>query len=76
MSPVNARKLKWPERDLNFLIDTAAPERRNKRRLRQIITEDEDFRHSFITDEKVFRRVMNDQEIFLKYYKKTITDRS
>jgi hypothetical protein len=54
------------DRDLNFLIAAAAPDVRDKSRLREIIAEDEDFRNSFIGDEKVFRRLMDDDRFFLK----------
>jgi hypothetical protein len=54
------------ERDLDFLIDAAYPDMVDKIRLKQVLREDEEFRNSFITDEKVFRRLMNDEEIFLK----------
>ncbi|MBI5966241.1 MAG: hypothetical protein HY882_00085 [Deltaproteobacteria bacterium] len=53
-------------RDLDFLVETVSPEVKNKERLKQIIREDEDFRNSFIGDEKVFRRLMDEEETFLK----------
>jgi len=54
------------ERDLDFLVETVSPEVRNRQRLKEIIREDEDFRNSFIGDEKVFRRLMDEEETFLK----------
>ena len=54
------------ERDLDFLVETAFPEIRDKRRMKAILRGDEDFRRSFILEEKVFQRVMNDDEVFLK----------
>lgn len=54
------------EKDLDFLLETAAPEVADKPRLKQIIIQDEDFRNRFIGDQKVFRRLMDDDEIFLK----------
>ena len=53
-------------RDLDFLIETVSPDVTDKTRLKLIIDEDEDFRNTFVSDEKVFRRVMDDEEIFLK----------
>ncbi len=53
-------------RDLDFIIDTVSPEVRDRSHLKRIIEEDEDFRKSYIGDEKVFHRVMSDEEIFLK----------
>ncbi len=52
--------------DLDFLIETVHPEVIDKIRLKQIIREDEGFRNTFITDEKVFRRIIDDEEILLK----------
>ena len=54
------------DKDLDFLIETVHPEVIDKLKLRQIIREDEAFRNTFIADEKVFRRLMDDEEIFLK----------
>jgi len=51
---------------LDFLVDTASPEVTNKPKLKQIIREDEDCRNSFVADDKVFRKLMDDEEIFLK----------
>ena len=51
---------------MNFLIETVSPEMRDRNNLKRIIQEDEDFRKSYAGDEKVFRRVMNDEEILLK----------
>jgi hypothetical protein len=54
------------ERDLDFLIGTVHPEVIDKLKLKQILREDEGFRNTFIADEKVFRRLMGDEEIFLE----------
>ena len=66
MSQANLRRLRLTDRDLDFLVETASPEAAGKTRLKQIISEDEDFRSSFLTDEKVFKRVMDDDEVFLR----------
>lgn len=52
--------------DLEFLIETVSPEVRDRSRLAQIIREDRDFRITYLTNEKVFRRLVDDEEIFLK----------
>jgi hypothetical protein len=52
--------------DLDFLVATAAPEVRDKARLKQLIEEDEDFRKGFIGSEMTFQRVMADEQVFLK----------
>ena len=58
--------LRLADRDLDFLIETVSSDVTDKLRLKQIIQEDEDFRNRFVSEEKVFRRVMDDEEIFLK----------
>lgn len=60
------RSLRLPDRDLEFLVETAHPEVTDKLKFKQIIREDEDFRNTFIGDERVFRRLMDDEEILLK----------
>ncbi len=57
---------KLSDRDVEFLVETTTPQVTDKARLKQILTEDEDFRDTFISDEAVFNRVVNDEEIFLK----------
>jgi hypothetical protein len=52
--------------DLDFVVEEASPEFRDKARLKQLIREDESFRRGLVGDEKVFRRVMADEEIFLR----------
>ena len=66
MPQLNLQGYKLSERDLDFLTETVSPDVSDKLRLRMIIMEDEDFRNTFIGDERVFRRVMDDDEIFLK----------
>jgi len=66
MPQLEGRNLKLSEGDLNFLTETVSPDVRDKLKLKMIIREDEDFRNTFIGDERVFRRVMDDDEIFVK----------
>jgi len=66
MSQLKLKRLQLSKRDLDFLVETVSPEVRDKARLKQIIAEDEDFRNSFIGDEKVFRRLMDEKEKFLE----------
>ncbi|MBW2444099.1 MAG: hypothetical protein JRH12_26760 [Deltaproteobacteria bacterium] len=54
------------DQDLDFLVEAAAADVANKSQLKKIIREDEDFRNSFVCDEKVFHKLMADDEIFLK----------
>jgi hypothetical protein len=66
MSAQNLKGLRLSDRDLDFLAETVSPETSDKLRLKQIIREDEDFRRTFVNDEKAFKRVMDDEEILLK----------
>ncbi len=66
MSLSNLKGLRLSDSDLDFLVDTVSPEVRDRSRLRQIIRQDRDFRNRYIGDEKVFRRLMDDDELFLK----------
>ncbi len=66
MSQINLSNWRLSGRDLDFVIETVSPEVRDKTGLKRIIQEDEDFRKSYIGDEKVFRRLMDDEEILLK----------
>ncbi len=66
MTEMKFRHFRLASSDLNFLVETASPEVTDKTNLKRIINEDEDFRNTFIADEKVFRRVMEDDEILLK----------
>jgi hypothetical protein len=47
-------------------VDTTSPDVADKGKLKMIISEDEDFRNTFVGDERVFRRVVDDDAIFLK----------
>jgi len=58
--------LKLAERDLDFLVETVSPEARDRGRLKKIIREDRDIRNSYVEDEKVFVKLMNEEETFMK----------
>ena len=58
--------LRLSDQDLDFLIETAYPKVVDKPKLKQILREDEGFLETFITDGRVFRRLMDDEEVFLK----------
>ncbi len=66
MSRYDLRKFRLTDRDLEFLAETRSPEVSDKWRLKQILREDQDFRNSFISDEKIFRRLMDDDQILIK----------
>ena len=58
--------LELAERDLDFLVETVSPEARDRGRLKKIIREDRDIRNSYVEDEKVFVKLMNEEETFMK----------
>src|SRR3989304_2438517 len=60
------RRLDMTETDLDFVVSEAAPEAQNKERLKELLLEDREFRKGLVGDEKVFQRVMTDDEIFLR----------
>lgn len=66
MPALKVDHLTLSDRDLDFLVQTASPEVADRANLKRIIREDEDFRNTYIADEKVFRRLMDDDEVFLK----------
>ena len=66
MSRYDLRKFRLTDRDLEFLAETRSPEVSDKWRLKQILREDQNFRNSFISDEKIFRRLMDDDQILIK----------
>jgi hypothetical protein len=66
MSSEKSKTWRLTGRDLDFLVDTVSPEVSDKSRLKQIILTDENFRNTFIGNDKVFNRVMRDDEILLK----------
>ena len=66
MAEARFKNLGLAERDLDFLVETVSPETRDKRRLKQVIREDRDIRNSYVGDEKVFQRLMDEEETFLK----------
>lgn len=66
MSSSKFRSLRLSDKDLDFLVETVSPGVIDKPKLKQIIREDEEFRNTFINDGKVFRRLVNEEEAFLK----------
>jgi len=66
MAGLKLKSMNLSDSDLDFVIWEAAPEFSDKEKLKQIIREDDDFRRALVGDERVFRRVITDEEIFLK----------
>ncbi len=56
----------FTEADLDFVVGEVAPAASNKESLKLLMREDAGFRKALVGDEKVFQRVINDEEIFLK----------
>ena len=66
MTGLRLESLRLSDKDLDFVIQEAAPEFVHKDKLKELIREDEGFRKALVGDEKVFRRVMADEEIILR----------
>ncbi len=52
--------------DLEFLAEASVPDVKDRGRLKALLREDEDFRNAFLEDERTFRKVVLDREIFLR----------
>jgi hypothetical protein len=66
MDKSNPKGLRLSDSDLEFVVKEAAPQFKDKAKLKQLIRGDESFRRGLVGDEAVFRRVMEDDETFLK----------
>ncbi|MEK7777073.1 MAG: hypothetical protein AAB303_00410 [Chloroflexota bacterium] len=66
MAEQNFGTTAFTEADLDFVVGEVAPTASNKESLKLLIREDEGFRKAVVGDEKVFQRVINDDEILLK----------
>lgn len=54
------------ERDLDFVVEEAAPDFRDKANLKRLIVEDAAFRRGLLGDDKVFRKVMAEEDIVIR----------
>uniref|UniRef100_A0A7C4EL83 Uncharacterized protein n=1 Tax=Thermodesulfovibrio aggregans TaxID=86166 RepID=A0A7C4EL83_9BACT len=54
------------DKDLDFIVNTVAPEFKNKEQLKRFINEDPDFRHGLVGSDKMFEKVFSDPEILVK----------
>ena len=66
MSFYNSGNHRLSDGDMDFLVETVSPRIRDKLRLKQILRDDDDFAGAFISDERLFRRVMDDDEVLLR----------
>ena len=62
----NKPGLRLSDSDLDFLINVAAHEVEDKVNLKRILRQDNDFCRTFVEDERVFQKMMDDDQIFLK----------
>lgn len=54
------------EKDLDFVIREVAPNYGDTGQLRRLIISDKEFRNAFIGHDRVFRKIMNDDEVLLE----------
>lgn len=52
--------------DLDFVVEAAAPDFKDKAQLKRLILEDDSFRKGLVGDERVFAKLMADENVFLK----------
>ena len=60
------QELSLTDADLDFILGQADPKASNPGELKRLIRTDEGFRKALVGDERLFQRVMNDEEIFVK----------
>lgn len=51
--------------DLEFVVSGAAPEASDQERLKELVQQDSDFRKAMLADNRLFARLMNDDEAFV-----------
>ena len=56
----------FTETDLEFVVGEVVPEAKNKAHLKQLVLTDQDFRKAMVGDDRVFQRVIADDEIFVQ----------
>ncbi|MCX8126935.1 MAG: hypothetical protein N3E40_07375, partial [Dehalococcoidia bacterium] len=66
MSAPRLKSLRLSDSDLDFVIRVAAPDFSDKEKLKRLIREDEAFRKGLVGDDRVFRRLMADEDVFMK----------
>ena len=55
----------FTENDLEFVVGEVAPDAKNKAQLKHLVSMDPDFRKAMVGDDRVFQRVIGDEEVFL-----------
>ena len=66
MRRIRPRAARYSEADVDFVVDAAAPEAGKREKLKAAFREDEAFRTALIADDRVFQRVMADDEAFVR----------
>ena len=56
----------FTENDLEFVVGEVAPDAKNKAQLKHLVSMDPDFRKAMVGDDRVFQRVIGDEEVFLQ----------
>ncbi len=56
----------FKERDLDFVVETVAPNAKYKKEIKKAICEDEGFRTSIINSDKLFERIVGNKQIIVK----------
>ncbi len=59
-------KRELADKDLDFIVNTVAPDYKDKTQLKKFINEDSDFRQGLIGSEKMFEKVLSDPDILVK----------
>lgn len=65
MSKARPTKIRYAESDIDFLVEAAAPDAKDKAKLKQAVREDEEIRRAMVSDDHVFQQVMGDAEAFV-----------
>ncbi len=56
----------FSEQDFSFLVDTLTSSQVDKSQMKRVVREDREIRDSMIADDRLFQRVMDDEEILLR----------
>ncbi|MGM0367982.1 MAG: hypothetical protein ACQEP2_05330 [Actinomycetota bacterium] len=57
---------KFSKKDLDFIVNAAAPDAKDKGKLKRYINEDVSFREGMVGSEKLFKKVISSEQIFLE----------
>lgn len=63
---MRSKLLELRESDLDFVVNTAAPDFKDKKKLKELIREDPAFRRGLVGNERVFNKVMTEEEVEVK----------